>query len=365
MAKVIVRKVDEYDETKIEKILEENKDFILSGLNINDKVLVKPNFLSYNPPERAVTTHPVFIKTVVKFLLKNSIQVYLGDIPGRSMGISKLIELSGLTQFEDSNLKIEDLGIYGFRTIGKSVNDIELKVPNILWDVKKIFNLPKMKTHSLTFISGATKNLFGLTPRKDRLNIHSISDPVKFSKVLIDINKLLPSQQIVIMDGIVGMEGDGPSFGNPVKYNSIIISDDPLLSDYVMSKIMGFDINEIPLFKNDYNFADLEIDGNIEELIKVSEKPKTYLISFKTTSKIASFFYKYLGEYIQPKPFVDKNKCIKCGVCASKCAGKAITLNPYPVIDRDKCVLCYCCHELCPQGAIYLKRNILSKIVKT
>lgn len=108
-----------------------------------------------------------------------------------------------------------------------------------------------------------------------------------------------------------------------------------------------------------------EIDGNIDEFIRKSEKPKTFLLSPKGTSKIASLIYKYLGDYLQPKPYVDINKCIKCGVCASKCAGKAITLNPYPTFDREKCVLCYCCHELCPQGAIYLKRGIISKLVKT
>ncbi|MCX8094968.1 MAG: DUF362 domain-containing protein [Caldisericia bacterium] len=364
MAKVIVRRVNEYNEDLIKKIFLENKEFILKDLNPKDKVLVKPNFLSFNPPEKAVTTHPVFIKAFIKFLLEHDIYVILGDIPGRAISSTKLKELSGVSEFEGENLKIEDLGVYGFRNVGTTVNEIEIKLPNILWEVKRVFNLPKMKTHSLTFISGATKNLFGLTPRKDRLIIHTISDPVLFSKILIDINKFLPVPQIILLDGILGMEGDGPSFGNPVWFNSIIISNDPIISDFIMSKIMGFEIENIPLFKNDW-CLDFDLDGDIDVLIKKSEKPKTFLVSGKGTSHIAAFFYKYLGNFLQPKPNVDKNKCIKCGVCSSKCAGKAITLNPYPIFDREKCVLCYCCHELCPQGAIYLKRGIISKIVKT
>lgn len=364
MAKAILRKVNEYREELIRDVFVENKNFILDGLSHGDKVLVKPNFLSFNPPERAVTTHPIFIKTFVKFLLENKFNVIVGDIPGRAISLTKLKELSGVYELEGENLKIEDLGIYGFRFAGKSVNGIKIKLPNILWDVKKVFNLPKMKTHSLTFISGATKNLFGLTPRKDRLEIHSISDPVLFSKVLIDINNFLPVSQTVLMDGILGMEGDGPSFGEPVWFNSVIISDNPLVADLIMSRVMGFDLLDIPLFKNEIP-QNYELDGNLNEFIRKSEKPKTFLVSPKGTSKIASFFYKYFGDYIQPKPYVDKNKCIKCGVCASKCAGKAITLNPYPSFDREKCVLCYCCHELCPQGAIYLKRGIISKLVRT
>ncbi|MDI6860513.1 MAG: DUF362 domain-containing protein [Caldisericia bacterium] len=364
MAKAIIRKVNEYNEDLIKSVFLENKNFILNGLKPQDKVLVKPNFLSYNPPERAVTTHPIFIKAFVKFLLENNLNVIIGDIPGRSMSGAKLKELSGVLDLEGENLKIEDLGIYGFRVAGKSVNGLEIKLSQVLWEVKRVFNLPKMKTHSLTFISGATKNLFGLIPRKDRLTIHSISDPILFSKVLIDINKFLPVPQIILMDGILGMEGDGPSFGNPVTYNCLIISDDPLIADLIMSKIMDFEINDVPLFKNEIPL-NYELDGNINEFIKKSEKPKTFLLTLKGTSKIASLIYRYLGDYIQPKPYVNKNKCVKCGVCASVCAGKAITLNPYPNFNREKCVLCYCCHELCPEGAIYLKRGIISKILKT
>lgn len=364
MVKGIVRKVESYNENLIREILEEQRDFILSGLEPNDRVFVKPNLLSYNPPERAVTTHPVFTRTVIKFLLDNRLKVLVGDIPGRSFGLSKYPELLGI-DFNHENLLIVDPASEGFQDVNESVKGNRIRFPKILWNIKKLFNLPKMKTHSLTFISGATKNLFGLIPRKDRLEIHRIPDPKDFSKFLLDMNLNLPINQIVIMDGIVGMEGDGPSFGNPINLNSMIISNDPIFADYLMSNIMGFKIEEIPLFNLGYEI-DGEIDGDIDDLKKPCKKPKSYyMISPKTTSKIASFVYGLLSDYLQPVPEVDKSKCIKCGVCASKCAGSAIKLNPYPTFDRKKCVLCYCCHELCPQGAIYLKRSIFSKIFRT
>jgi len=131
-----------------------------------------------------------------------------------------------------------------------------------------------------------------------------------------------------------------------------------------MSKIMGFNIKEIPLFQLDYK-VDGEIDGDIEKFIKPCKKPKTYIISSSATTGIVSVFYGLFKDYIQPIPDVNKDKCIKCGVCASKCSGNAIKLEPYPKFDRNKCVLCFCCNELCPEGAIYLRRRILSKFVKT
>jgi len=364
MIKGIVRKVERYDESLIKEVLSENKSFILNGLKPKDKVFVKPNLLSYNPPERAVTTNPIFTRAVVNFLLENELNVFIGDIPGRSFGLSKYPEVLGLTDVKNENLKIVDPAIGGFQEVNISVKDYKIRIPRILWDMKKLYNLPKMKTHSLTFITGATKNLFGLIPRKDRLEIHRIPDVKDFSKFVIDISLNLPIEQIVIMDGIVGMEGDGPSFGKTVNLNSIIISNDPMFSDYLMSKIMGFNANEIPLFQLNYKIEG-EIDGNIEELIKSCKKPKSYLVPTKATSNISSLIYGLLQDYLQPVPDVNKNKCIKCGVCASKCPGGAIKLDPYPKFDRNKCVLCYCCHELCPEGAIYLRRSIFSKIFKT
>lgn len=364
MIKGIVRKVERYDESLIKEVLSENKSFILNGLKPKDKVFVKPNLLSYNPPERAVTTNPIFTRAVVNFLLENELKVFIGDIPGRSFGLSKYPEILGLTDVKNENLSILDPAIGGFQEVKISVKDNKIRIPRILWDMKKLYNLPKMKTHSLTFITGATKNLFGLIPRKDRFEIHRIPDVKDFSKFLLDISLSLPIEQIIIMDGIVGMEGDGPSFGNPVNLNSIIISNDPMLSDYLMSKIMGYNIDNIPLFQLDYKI-DGEIDGNIEELIKKCKKPKSYLVSSKATSNISSLIYGLLQDYLQPVPDVNKNKCIKCGVCASKCPGGAIKLDPYPKFDRNKCILCFCCHELCPEGAIYLRRSIFSKIFKT
>lgn len=364
MVKAIVRKVDTYDEKLIKEVLNENSSFILNGLKPKDKVFVKPNLLSYNPPEKAVTTHPIFTRAVVNFLLENDLVVSVGDIPGRSFGLSKYPEILGLTDIKDENLSIIDPAIGGFYEVKVSVNGYKIRIPSFLEEFKKIFNLPKMKTHSLTFITGATKNLFGLIPRKDRLDIHSIPDAKDFSKFLLDISLSLPIKQIVIMDGIVGMQGDGPSAGSPIQLNSMIISNDPMFSDYLMSKIMGFNIEEIPLFQLNYNL-DGEIDGNIEELIKSCKKPKSFLIPSKATSKISSLIYGLLKDYLQPVPDVNKSKCIKCGVCANRCPGGAIKLKPYPTFDRDKCVLCFCCHELCPEGAIYLRRSIFSKIFKT
>ncbi|HDJ99795.1 MAG TPA: DUF362 domain-containing protein, partial [Firmicutes bacterium] len=170
MAKAIVKKVETYEESKISEILEENKDFILPGLKSGDRVLVKPNFISFNPPEKAVTTHPVFIRTVVKFLLSNRLRVLVGDIPGRVIPLSKYPKISGLEGIKDENLEISELAVFGFKDVKRDFLKLdELHLPKVLWEVKKLFNLPKMKTHSLTLITGATKNLFGLTPRKDRL----------------------------------------------------------------------------------------------------------------------------------------------------------------------------------------------------
>lgn len=357
MPKVVVKRIETYEEEQIDEFLKENKDFILDGLKPGDRVLVKPNFISFNPPEKGATTHPTFIRAVVKFLLSNKLKVVVGDIPGRVISVSKYPKMSGFEGVKDENLEIGELAVFGFRNVKRDFLKLdELHLPEILWQVKKLFNLPKMKTHSLTFITGATKNLFGLTPRKDRLKIHRITSNLEFSKAVYDIAYSVPIPQIIIMDGIVGMEGDGPTFGTPIELNSVLISDDPLLADYVMSNIMGFNIDSIPIFKV-VGIPEGEIEGFDSIEVKKCKPPKTFMTS-SVLSNIGGVVFSTFLNTIQTVPEVNKSKCIKCGVCAAKCPAKSITLNPYPTFDRNKCIMCYCCHELCPEGAIYLKKRI-------
>jgi len=64
---------------------------------------------------------------------------------------------------------------------------------------------------------------------------------------------------------------------------------------------------------------------------------------------------------VKVQPWLVKEKCEKCKICAKSCPADAITLNPYPVIDRKLCMECYCCNELCPEGAIEIRRSWLTR----
>ena len=79
-----------------------------------------------------------------------------------------------------------------------------------------------------------------------------------------------------------------------------------------------------------------------------------------------TFLMKYSGfmTKIARRPVIDKDKCVKCGVCVEHCPvpGKAVSFkngkDKPPVYDYKKCIRCYCCQEMCPRHAIKAKRGI-------
>ena len=114
-------------------------------------------------------------------------------------------------------------------------NSYEVEIPELLFNYDILINLPVMKTHILTGVSLGIKNLFGLLPCKNKslyhINIHDL--------VFAIYKRFQPD--LTILDGIVGMEGMGPIFGEPANAKMILAGDDVALLDAVAARIMGFD----------------------------------------------------------------------------------------------------------------------------
>ena len=112
-------------------------------------------------------------------------------------------------------------------------------------DCDGLINLPKMKTHQLTRITGAVKNLFGCIPGKRKALYHvQFPDVDVFSRLLVQLN-LTVRPRLHVMDGIIAMEGNGPVGGTPVDMRVAMASLDPLAMDTLATKIMGFDPGQI------------------------------------------------------------------------------------------------------------------------
>ena len=347
--KVAIVKCPNYQQERVDKSIEKALSLINFKFKKNSKVLIKPNVVGDFPKNQiAITTNPAIIEAVCKILKRNNCKIFIGDssftnpeTAFKLSGIEKVAKKYGkLVIFEqDKLIKIKDEKAKVLR---------QFEIAKIIKNVDLIINIPKLKTHMLTKFTGAIKNLYGCIPggMKQKLHAKAIGEK-KFSKLLIDIYQNI-KPELNIMDGIIGMEGNGPTSGNPKKAGLILASKNAVALDIVSTKIIGLKPKRI--------YA-------IKEAIKRKLLPKFEiigtmpLIKFKKAqshekTKIMSLL-KNLSRY---KPIVvDEKKCIKCGICAKHCSTQAITLNPFPTFNRKKCIRCFCCIEVCPQHALSLK----------
>lgn len=353
-----IDRLDDYDEERLTGVFTSRQEFLLSGLVPGNTVLVKPNILQEAEPGRALTTNPHFIHAFVQFLLGHGLHVVVGDIPGNHVPTQRLAADFGLQEYAgDDRVTICNLDQHGFRHVHlehpRSPRPVTL--PNLLWQCKILFNLPKAKTHSLTLITGAVKNLFGLTPKAERASLHMIPSGDEFARCLLDLHTALPIPERIVMDGILGMDGEGPSAGRPRHLRAVIVADNPILADWAMCHMMGIDWELTPLSHvvpvPDGTFA----VGDLTSIQPSFARPRSYMGG--AVMPIMATLQRVVGASNRPVPVVDTSKCVKCGICAERCPARAIRLVPYPQFNRRTCVLCYCCHEMCPQQAIVLRHT--------
>lgn len=354
--KVSVVKCSSYNQKKVDKAI--SKSLKLIGFDFSQykgkKVLIKPNVLgSYTKKrQKAITTNPSLVNAVCKILKKVGVKkIYIGD--SSFMGTPTAFKKSGLEKVAKKYSVDKEPLIFEQDDLVK-VKDSKAKILKDFPISKKaskadlIINMPKMKTHSLAQVTLGIKNLYGLIPGGLKQRLHTKARGRRFSEILVDIyQNVIP--QLNILDGIIGMEGEGPSSGTSKKAGLILASKNTVALDIAASEIMGFKPKKIPAIRYaikrklyfDYKF----------DLVGMKKLPKIY---FKKSAK-AKTVSGARALFRREKPIVcDVQKCIKCGTCAKHCPVDAITLKPYPVIDKKKCIRCFCCMEVCPVHALSL-----------
>jgi len=377
MPTVSIIKCKNYD---IEKVYQSvDKSIRLIGgiddiIRPGDTVLLKINLLSARPPEEAVTTHPAVIGAVTRLIKKRRAIPWVGDaapvISGFTREKKDAFDICGIRKVvEKEGGEIVNFSRTGYSKI-KIKGAEQLKEVNIakpILQVDAIVSLPKLKTHELTFLTGAVKNFFGCVPSSDRSKAHRLADEGKFARAVVDIYSVC-KPCLAVMDGILAMEGEGPSAGDPISIGLILASRDCVSLDVVASQIIGFKPSEI---LTSINAIQRGLGPENLQKIKVAgEEIKNVIHSeFKKPAAYKSFTFKMLRRLLTPLgtkilasyPHLSKDKCNKCGTCAQKCPVGAIQLNPYPLINYNRCIQCYVCHEFCPQEAIYIKSSWLGQ----
>jgi len=205
------------------------------------KVLLKPNLLSGEKIEKAVTTHPTIVQAVAEILLENGLTCGYGDSPG--FGSTESVARKAGMYDPLKTLKIEMADFTGKREISfpQARQNRHFIIAKGLINYDSILSLPKWKTHGFTRITGAVKNQFGCIPGLLKSEFHfKLPDIVHFSRMLVDLNLLL-QVDFYIMDAIITMEGNGPRNGKPRKMGLLAFSSDPVALDATLCRLIHLD----------------------------------------------------------------------------------------------------------------------------
>jgi Pyruvate/2-oxoacid:ferredoxin oxidoreductase delta subunit len=211
-------------------------------------------------------------------------------------------------------------------------------------------SVPKFKTHGLTGLSCAIKNNFGLLAGALKAQTHKrAGNPFHFAEALVDVFAIRPPH-LVIVDGVLAMEGNGPASKDLINLGRILAGDDPVAVDAVVAHMMGFPAlpRTIELAAaRGYGSCDLsgiDIYGKLEVIPGFQLPQGMDPRALSTVSAVTAV-----------RPRVDKELCSLCGNCLQHCPAGALTMEEYPVVSPELCITCFCCQELCPQKAIELK----------
>lgn len=371
----------DYPYREVRRSIEEGIE-LMGGLSPHvlpgERILLKANLLMKKKPEEATTTHPVFMKALADIFLDYGCSVLIADSPGGPFNEAALRGVYKACGYEAAfadtpvvlNYDVSEKSVYNEACkVGKT-----LTVIGVLDQVDKVISVSKLKTHGMMKFTGAVKNMFGTIPGLIKAEYHfKLPKADDFAEMLVDVC-VNAKPVLSFMDGIVGMEGSGPSAGDPREIGAVLVSESPYHLDLVASGIVGIAPQEIPTMVASEGRGLVKLDGSDTQV--VGQLPADFGIqSFKSPNirsvelldgMLPPFAKRWVNRMMTSRPVFSRELCIGCGECDRSCPPKAITMvERFPSVDLDKCIRCYCCQELCPKKAVDIHRPwLLKKLVR-
>ncbi|MBW6502168.1 MAG: DUF362 domain-containing protein [Bacteroidales bacterium] len=364
--KVVARKCPEYDPDILFNLISDIYRACEAPPVAGKKVLLKPNLLSDNDPEKCITTHPAVVEAMIRFLQAEGAIVFVGDSPAVHIRSFKPLKSGIYDVCERTGAIWNDFLKSPFQT---RLRKGTIKTASIVKEVDLIISIPKLKNHELVYFTGAIKNTLGLVPGFSKAKQHALyQDRNRFSEFLVDLNEAIP-QHFFLIDGIMGMEGRGPAQGTPARTGVLIGSVNPLALDIITCSIIGYDplaipTNLIALTRGKWLRSPDEIiyEGPGLETIAREDFRRIPISPFRN---IALKFLRsrlFTIRKLQRRPVFLHEKCIGCLDCIKICPTNAIAMHPaiknHVVLTDRKCIRCFCCSEVCQSNAVEVRRKL-------
>lgn len=334
-----------------------------------DRVLLKPNLLSGKHPDKCVTTHPSIVKAVAELIQEAGGIPSIGDSPGVG-SLGRVAVQAGIAEVADElGCPLVEFKEVAEITTGDDYTFRRVELAQAVLEADVVINLPKVKTHSQTLLTLGVKNIFGCIPgmRKAQWHLKAGTDQSYFAGMLTELCHIV-KPALTIADGVIGMEGEGPSNGDPRPLGLILAGANPFALDTTICRIVGVPLEELLTFQaarqRGFEGTDprqIEILGLSMEDVGVT--PFRLPRRFDVQWNLPAFIKRPLKNIFTPKPIIKRDLCTVCGTCAEVCPPQAISLNDKKVaIDYHLCIRCYCCQEVCPEGAVRFQEGWVRRL---
>lgn len=256
------------------------------GADIQGKsVLIKPNYVEYDLGS-AINTDPRLVAaTVIALRRLGARSVIVGEGPGHRRDTEYVVTTAGLldaldevdTAFVDLNLAplVRQPLMSSYTTLG------ELWLPKPVVDADIVLSMPKMKAHHIAGVTLSLKNCFGCVPGRVYGWPKNVLHWAGVEPSIIDVAAAVrPS--LAIIDGIVGMEGDGPIMGTPVQAGRLVFSTDPVAADATGARLMGIDPAKVTYLAEAGRFLG---QADLERIEQVGEDVERDALDFQLIEK--------------------------------------------------------------------------------
>jgi uncharacterized protein (DUF362 family) len=239
-SRILIRRVARYEEDLLAIIFESLREF---ALPVKDKtVFLKANLVGHDP-NGFINTHPAVIAAARESFLKlGAARVIIGDGPALDRDTQAILESVRLTGFTGKlerdfcDLNIDDVERVTLETRASLLK--ELYLPKTVLGADFFVSMPKLKTHHWAGVTLSMKNLFGIVPGSCYGWPKNILHWAGIDRAILDINAAA-RPDFVIVDGILGMEGNGPTQGNPKRAGVLLFGDDPVAADSTACRVIG------------------------------------------------------------------------------------------------------------------------------
>lgn len=245
-AETFIGKAREYGGALSGLMLQGFRELRVGSEEIHGKrILLKPNLVETSRGAPQINTHPFVLRGAIEaFLSLGAASVMVAEGPGHRRDTLAVYEESGLADvLAEDRIHFHDLNYitgYTMENVGRISSLKTLTFPALFKEVDWIVSMAKLKTHHWAGVTLSMKNMFGVMPGIYYGWPKNVLHHAGIERSILDINATL-KPHFAIVDGIVGMEGDGPIMGDPKQADVVVMGRNLVAVDATCCRIMGID----------------------------------------------------------------------------------------------------------------------------